>query len=59
VRRAREPPKPNVEEKKVCQSAGSQASLAVVGRRVPSHESGFHQSSRGLFLQTIHLDAQV
>jgi len=35
--------KPHVEEKKVCQIARSQASsFAVVGRRVPSHERGFH-----------------
>ena len=32
-----------MDEKKVCQSAGSQASLTVVGRRVQSHESGFHK----------------
>jgi hypothetical protein len=28
-------------EKKVSQSAGSKASLALVGRMVPSHERGF------------------
>ncbi len=46
----------------VCLSAGSQATLTVAGLRVPSHEivppefSGL--GAVGLFLQTIHLDAQ-
>ena len=37
--------KPQVVQNHVYQSAGSQASLTVVGRRVPSHESGSHRSS--------------
>ena len=44
--------KPIVEEKKVCQSAGSQASVAVVGRRVPSHESKAHGAWRCLLVLT-------
>jgi hypothetical protein len=32
----------NVVETNVSQSAGSKASLALVGRMVPSHERGFH-----------------
>jgi hypothetical protein len=37
---------PNVVEKKVSQSAGSKASLALVGLMVPSHERGFKQRSQ-------------
>jgi hypothetical protein len=33
--------KSDVVEKKVSQRAGSKASLALVGRMVPSHERGF------------------
>jgi hypothetical protein len=55
--------KPNVVKKKVCQIPGSQASSAVVGRRVPSHERGFQRSSRALpssawSSRTRHLDAE-
>jgi hypothetical protein len=39
-------PQTYVVVKKVSQSAGSKASLALVGRMVPSHERGFVRSSR-------------
>ena len=43
-------PKPSVVDTKVSQSAGSKASLALVGRIAPSHERGFQKSSRALAL---------
>ena len=42
--------KPSVVETNVSQSAGSKASLAVVGLMAPSHERGFQKSSRALAL---------
>ena len=43
-------PKPSVVDTKVSQSAGSKASLALVGMMVPSHDMGFQKSSRTLVL---------
>ena len=45
--------KPNVVETNVSQSAGSKASLALVGRTVPSQESGFQNRSRALGLSAV------
>ena len=42
--------KPSVVETNVSQSAGSKASLAVVGRMAPSHAMGFQKRSRALAL---------
>jgi hypothetical protein len=55
--------KPIVVETNVSQSAGSKASLELVGLIVPSHERGFQKSSRALSLSAcssrfVHLHDQ-
>jgi hypothetical protein len=46
-----------VVETKVDQSAGSKASLALVGLMVPSHDMGFQKSSRALALSVCSSNA--